>query len=61
MSCLIDSINFLRRILSMNEISVDFAALILIQIAFSKGLIDKKTYEAIMKKYGGVYNDKVHE
>lgn len=60
-SCPIDSINFLGRILSMSEISVDFAALVLIQVAFSKGLIDKKTYEIIMKKYGGAYNDKVHE
>lgn len=44
----------------MNKISVDFAALILIQIAFGKGLIGKTTYEAIMKQYGGAYNDRVH-
>lgn len=41
----------------MTEVSIDFAALILIQVAFGKGLIDQKTYEAIMKKYGGSYND----
>lgn len=45
----------------IHEVTVEFGALVLIQVAFSKGLIDKKTYEAIIKKYGGTYNDKVHE
>ena len=40
----------------MNEITVNFGALVLIQIAFSNGLIDQKTYEEIIKKYGGAYN-----
>ncbi len=46
----------------MNEISVDFAALVLVQIAFEKNLIDKKTYEEVMRKYGGTfYDNEIHE
>lgn len=41
----------------MNEITVEYAALVLIQIAFSKGLINQETYESIMKKYGGAYDN----
>jgi hypothetical protein len=41
----------------MNEISVEFGALILIQVVFEKGLIDQNTYECIMKKYGGSYGN----
>lgn len=41
----------------MDKVSVEFAALVLIQVAFSKGLIDQKTYEAIIKKYGGSFKN----
>lgn len=37
---------------------VKFSALVLVKVAYKKGTIDKKTYQAVMKKYGGAFNDK---
>ena len=48
----------------MNELeqkpSVEFVALVLINIAYKKGFINKETFQAIQKKYGGDHNA-VHE
>lgn len=37
---------------------VKFSALVLVSVAYKKGLIDKETYQAVMKKYGGEFNEK---
>ena len=42
------------------ELSVEFVALVLISIAYKEGIINKETYQAIKKKYGGD-NNGVHE
>ena len=42
------------------EPSVEFVALVLISIAYKEGIINKETYQAIKKKYGGNDNE-VHE
>jgi len=34
---------------------VNFTALVLVKTAYNKKLINKKTYQAILKKYGGSY------
>lgn len=58
------TINFFREDSAMNELeqkpSVEFLALVLISIAYKKGLINKEIYQAIQKKYGGDHNV-VHE
>lgn len=40
------------------EIDVEFAALVLVDIAYKRGLINKETYSKIMNKYGRKYIDK---
>lgn len=37
-----------------------FTALVLIKIAYNQKLINRKTYQAILKKYGGSYYE-LHE
>lgn len=39
---------------------VNFTALVLIKIAYKQKLINKKTYQAVLKKYGGSYYE-LHE
>lgn len=59
-----NTINFFREDSVMNELeqkpSVEFVALVLINIAYKKGFINKETFQAIQKKYGGDHNA-VHE
>lgn len=38
-----------------------FKALVLIKLAYKEGLINKETYRAIIKKYGGNYVDAIHD
>ena len=37
---------------------VKYAALVLVEIAYEKKVIDKAAYQAVMKKYGGVADGK---
>lgn len=37
---------------------VKFAALVLVEVAYRKKLIDKATYQAVIKKYGGTFYEK---
>ena len=38
-----------------------FIALVLIQSAYKEGLINRKTYQAVLKKYGGDYCNGLHD
>lgn len=43
------------------EISVDAMALVLIELAYSEGLIKQETYQSVIKQYGGDFYGKVYE
>lgn len=43
---------------SERKLDVKLSALILVTIAYEKKLIDRKTYQSVLKKYGGSFCEK---
>ncbi len=43
------------------EVSVVFTALVFVEMAYRQGLINKKTYQSVIKKHGGEFYDRVHD